>query len=78
MLDRDARIAPERLADALDPERAIATRTVTGGAAPAPMDAMLDAAARRDGAARDAAATSAGPRSRPPSGALMRAQVAVG
>ena len=46
LLDRDLDIAPERLAEALDPERALATRTVTGGAAPAPMDAMLDAAPR--------------------------------
>jgi argininosuccinate lyase len=37
-LDADALGIP---ADALDPAAALATRTVTGGAAPAPMDAML-------------------------------------
>jgi argininosuccinate lyase len=52
LLDRDLDIAPERLAEAMDPERAIATRTVTGGAAPAPMDAMLDAAQAATDAAR--------------------------
>ena len=45
-----SRRAPRRRAG---PGAAIATRTVTGGAAPAPMDAMLDAArAQRDARAR--------------------------
>ena len=41
LLGRPLGLTPEALADALDPQRAIATRTVPGGAAPAPMDAML-------------------------------------
>lgn len=50
-LDRAARevlgqplaVEPSLVADALDPQAAIATRTVTGGAAAAPMAAMIDA-----------------------------------
>ena len=52
LLDRDLDIAPERLAETLGPAQAIATRTVTGGAAPEPMDAMLDAAQAATDAAR--------------------------
>ena len=69
---------PERLAEALDPERAIATRTVTGGAAPAPMDAMLDAAQAatdaRPHAPRPAPGRARSRRAR----ADQKAQVAVG
>jgi argininosuccinate lyase len=52
LLGRDLDLSPERLAAALDPADAIATRTVTGGAAPAPMDAMLDSAQATTDAAR--------------------------
>jgi len=41
LLDDPPRIDPELVEHALDPRAAIATRTVTGGAAPAPMAAML-------------------------------------
>ena len=44
LLGRTLAIPPALVADALDPAHALATRTVTGGAAPAPMDAMLRAA----------------------------------
>jgi argininosuccinate lyase len=42
VLGRRIEIAPERLRAALDPEAAIQARTEPGGAAPAPMAAMLD------------------------------------
>jgi argininosuccinate lyase len=41
LLGRPLAIDPALVARALDPRDALATRTVTGGAAPAPMDAML-------------------------------------
>jgi argininosuccinate lyase len=41
VLGRSLDLDPAVLADALDPAAAIATRTVPGGAAPEPMDAML-------------------------------------
>ena len=44
LLGQRLAIPPALVADALDPAHALATRTVTGGAAPAPMDAMLRAA----------------------------------
>ena len=47
LLDRRLELTPERLAAALDPKQALAARTVTGGAAPAPMDAMLNNARAR-------------------------------
>jgi argininosuccinate lyase len=43
VLGRSLTIPPALIADALNPRAAIATRTVTGGAAEAPMAAMLDA-----------------------------------
>ena len=39
--DRPLTVSAELIADALDPHAAIASRTVTGGAAQAPMTAML-------------------------------------
>ena len=50
IVGRPLGLEPEVIADALDPAAAIASRTVPGGAAPAPMDAML--AACRDEADR--------------------------
>ncbi|MEA2285926.1 MAG: argininosuccinate lyase [Solirubrobacteraceae bacterium] len=41
VLGRELRVGPALIADALDPKAALATRVVPGGAAPAPMDAML-------------------------------------
>lgn len=41
LLGQPLGLAPELIADALDPSAAIATRTVTGGAAEAPMAAMV-------------------------------------
>ena len=51
LLNRGLTVSEDELAAALDPARALATRTVTGGAASAPMDAMLEhaTAAVRDG-----------------------------
>ena len=78
LLDRDLELAPEQLAAALDPARALAARTVTGGAAPAPMDAMLGHARAAADAAharleqRHAALTAA------QDALVARAQVAVG
>ena len=43
VLGRSLEVPQELVAEALDPRAAIATRTVTGGAAAAPMAAMLDA-----------------------------------
>jgi argininosuccinate lyase len=51
LLGRELGLDPAVVADALDPEAALATRTVTGGAAAAPMDAMLrECTAAVDGA----------------------------
>lgn len=43
VLGHPLQVAPELIADALDPAAAIATRTVTGGAGAAPMAAMVEA-----------------------------------
>jgi len=42
VLGRPLALDPALVANALDPEAALATRVVPGGAAPAPMEAMLD------------------------------------
>jgi argininosuccinate lyase len=49
VLGRELHVDPTLITDALDPHAALATRVVPGGAAPAPMDAML--AECRDGLA---------------------------
>jgi argininosuccinate lyase len=76
VLGRPLQVAPALVADALDPVAALATRVVAGGAAPAPMDAMLaecgaglaaadrwiDESAERIGTAEDALVALAGSR----------------
>jgi argininosuccinate lyase len=79
VLGRPLQVAPALVADALDPVAALATRVVAGGAAPAPMDAMLaecgealaaadrwvDESAERIGTAEDALVALAGSRAGP-------------
>jgi argininosuccinate lyase len=76
LLGRPLAIDAAVIADALDPAAAIASRTVPGGAAPAPMDAMLDecGTALADAAAWADAARESGAAAEAELLALSRAQ----
>ena len=73
LLGRGLDLSDDALADALDPERAIASRTVLGGAAPEPMDRHAAATAAPRSRRHARAWTPGAGRSTPPSGRCSRA-----